>query len=173
MSTDESATDRKLALLQGSALFRRLPREELIALADVSSLQMTSAGTQLIRAGDAGEMIYLLDDVPATVAWTREHDPVARTVGSTLLGWAALIRPYSYIADVTVLTHCELLAVPASEVRRIVNEYPEVGLDVMNAVAAIARDRFVVAIARFSERIVPRLPRARVRPSIDDHADDT
>ena len=152
-SWDTTTHQTKVAILRDSALFGRLGDSELSHLAFESELIWAPGGTVLTRQGEHGTHFYFLVRGAVRMTWNNAQEPrtLERMPGGTLLGWSALVEPYTYTADTTAGERCQLLKVGVPGVMEILRARADVGFDVMQGIAAIARARFGAAIGESSD----------------------
>jgi len=147
-SWDTRTHQTKVAILLDSALFGRLGHSELSHLAFESELIWAPEGSTLTRQGEHGVHFYFLVQGTVRMTWNSAQEPrtLERVPGGMLIGWSALVEPYTYTAYTTAGEHCQLLKVGVPGVMEILRARADVGFDVMQGIAAIARARFGAAI---------------------------
>jgi CRP-like cAMP-binding protein len=110
--------------LRKAALFSDLPEASLARLAEVAGLQRFSAGAYLFREGEDPDFIYSFVEGGVVLATgTGEKEAVIEFFGpgeSVLLPAALLGLPYLVSARAT--TDGQALLIPASKLRKIVDE---------------------------------------------------
>ena len=147
---DPEQHERKIGLLGESPLFRRLAYPDLSHLAFACELIAPARGTALTRAGEPGTHFYLVEAGEISIAWTRGSSRVELRRDRSLVGWSALVEPFTYSANAIAGDGCVALRLNTHEVLSILQQRPDVGFDVMAAVASIARSRFALAMERLS-----------------------
>ena len=97
-----------LALLRRTSLFEPLPTAALERLARNSVPVVVSAGTTIIREGDAGDRVYVIASGDADVS--ASGNPVATLGPGAYVGEIALLRDVPRTATVTAATDVRLLS---------------------------------------------------------------
>ena len=138
---DADTHQRKVEILAASPLFERLTRPELSHLAFGADLQTLPQGAVLTRLGQPGVHLYLVAKGTTALVWRADQRP--HLVDRDIVGWSALVEPYTYTATATAAGVCEALRLRADAVLGMLAQRTDVGYDVMRSVAAIARARFV------------------------------
>jgi len=105
-----------LMILGGCRIFEWLPLETLEAIAKASQLQHFSAGEYLLRQGDAGEALLIVEQGLVQIQLTEEpgRQRMLNTVGpGQVLGEMSLLTSEPVTADVVSLIPTHVLRFPA------------------------------------------------------------
>jgi CRP-like cAMP-binding protein len=90
-------------------------------------------GEMLIEEGDIGNELLILEE--GRVVVTRESSELAQLTAGTCVGEACALHPNLYrvrTATVTAVASCVAWSVEADELRKIIEEYPQVHLYLLN-----------------------------------------
>src|SRR4051795_12897013 len=130
-------------LLSRVPLFSELSREELERISRVSVARSFPAGVRVFHEGDHSDACYLVRSGDLRV--TREHSDGRAIALATLgpgdiFGELAMLDGQARSASVDTLTDCELLALPAADMRRIVADHREIAAKLIVAVTQRLRE---------------------------------
>ena len=118
----EEDREANVALLQRVPLFSVLSREDLEQISRVAVARNYSRGVRVFHEGDRSDACYIVRSGDLRV--TREH-PDGRAIALATLGPGdifgelAMLDGEARSASVEALSPCELLALPAGDVRRM------------------------------------------------------
>ena len=144
-------------LLRRVPLFSVLSAEELRGVADVAIPRSFPKGVRVFHEGDRSDACYIVRTGDLRV--TREH-PDGRAIALATLGPGdifgelAMLDGEARSASVESLSDCELLALPAADVRRLLAEAPETTVKLVVALTRRLREANE-RIARQSFQTVP------------------
>jgi CRP/FNR family cyclic AMP-dependent transcriptional regulator len=125
----EENADSPAALLRRVPLFDELSPEELERIARVAVPRSFPKGVRVLHEGDQGDACYIVRSGDLRV--TREH-PDGRAIALATLGPGdifgelAMLDGAARSASVEALTDCELLALPATDVRNLLRSSAEI-----------------------------------------------
>jgi CRP/FNR family transcriptional regulator, cyclic AMP receptor protein len=117
-------------LLRRVPLFSELSTAELERVAQVGIPRSFPRETRIFHEGDPGDACYIVREGSARV--TREH-PDGRAITLATLGPGAIFGELAMLdgerrsASVEATENTELVALPASDVRKLIREHPEMG----------------------------------------------
>jgi CRP/FNR family transcriptional regulator len=136
---EESPTD----LLRRVPLFAELSPEELDRVAQVAIPRKFPGETRVFHEGDAGDACYIVRSGSCRV--TREHrDGRAITLANlgpgAIFGELAMFDGGIRSASVEAVDDVELLALPASDIRSLIREHPEMAEKLVVALTRRLRD---------------------------------
>ncbi len=155
MATEERQSPA--ALLRGVSLFAELSEEELERIASVGVPRTFERGVRVLTEGDHGDACYVVRSGDLRV--TREH-PDGRAIALATLGPGDVFGELAMLdgevrsASVEALSDSELLALPGSDVRRLLASSPEITAKLVVALARRLRESNE-RIARQSFQTVP------------------
>ena len=144
-------------LLERVPLFSELSRQELERISRVSVARSFPAGVRVFHEGDHSDACYLVRTGDLRV--TREH-PDGRAIALATLGAGdifgelAMLDGEARSASVETLTDCELLALPAADVRRLLADHPGISVKLIAALTKRLRETNE-RVARQSFQTVP------------------
>jgi signal transduction histidine kinase len=126
-----------------------IPGETLDELARIAREERHHDGTLLFSEGAPAEHLYLIlagkVSLEKLVQLGRTGTPRRATTGvigaGQPVGWSALVSPYIYTSSGVCLEETTLIALPGKDMRDLMSEYPEAGLEMINRVAAVIRER--------------------------------
>jgi CRP/FNR family transcriptional regulator, cyclic AMP receptor protein len=142
--TQEAApTEGTAALLSRVPLFAGLSEPELARIAQVAVRRQYPAGSIILREGDAGDTCYVMRSGRARI--TREH-PDGRAITLTnvgpgeIFGELAMFGGELRSATVETLEEVEAVAILADDLKRLLNEHPEISVKLLGALAKKLRE---------------------------------
>ena len=125
--------DRRAATLAHLPIFSKLEPRSMEAVATLARHVAVSAGTVLMREGEAAESFYVI--VTGTVHVQRAGRFLRSMSDGGFLGEIALIEKSDRTATATCATDCELLELGSFEFGRVMATFPDVRARVEAAVA--------------------------------------
>ena len=153
----EGDRDPNIALLKRVPLFSELSREELDSISRVSVPRSYPKGVRVFHEGDHSDACYIVRSGDLRV--TREH-PDGRAIALATLGPGdifgelAMLDGEARSASVEALSECQLLALPAADVRRLLRGSSEITVKLVVALTRRLREANE-RIARQSFQTVP------------------
>jgi CRP/FNR family transcriptional regulator, cyclic AMP receptor protein len=145
------------SLLGGVPLFDELSHDELDRVASVAVPRSFPKGVRVLREGDATDACYIVRSGDLRV--TREH-PDGRAIALATLapgdifGELAMLDGGTRSASVETLSDSELLALPASDMRRVIAEHGDIAAKLIVALTRRLRETNE-RVARQSFQTVP------------------
>jgi CRP/FNR family transcriptional regulator, cyclic AMP receptor protein len=131
------ARDEKLDLLHRIPLFSGVGRHGLERLGMLSDEIDVPAGKVLMRQGEIGSDMMVI--VSGTVAIDRDGERVNTLGAGDFFGEIALVDDGPRTATVTVEEACRLLVITHRDFHAMMEEFPEVQSQVLNALARRVR----------------------------------
>jgi signal transduction histidine kinase len=136
-------------LLQKFDLFQGLTEEGLEQIAAICREENHEAGTILFREGDTARDLFIVVEGEVALEmgvelWTGAAPRPMRmeaATGGEVIGWSALVGPHVFTRSARCIKDTKLIAVPGSELRRILDNDPQVGYKVINRVAQLVGSR--------------------------------
>ncbi len=153
----EEERDSTVALLQRVPLFSELSGEDLEEISRVAVPRSYPKGVRVFHEGDHSDACYIVRSGDLRV--TREH-PDGRAIALATLGPGdifgelAMLDGEARSANVEALTECQLLALPAADVRRLLRGSSEITVKLVFALTRRLREANE-RIARQSFQTVP------------------
>jgi CRP/FNR family transcriptional regulator, cyclic AMP receptor protein len=153
----EEERESTVALLQRVPLFSQLSGEDLEEISRVAVPRSYPKGVRVFHEGDHSDACYIVRSGDLRV--TREH-PDGRAIALATLGPGdifgelAMLDGEARSASVEALTECQLLALPAADVRRLLRGSSEITVKLVVALTRRLREANE-RIARQSFQTVP------------------
>ncbi len=138
-----STASANVELLRRVPLFSELSEDELNGIADVAIPRSYPKGVRVFHEGDTSDACYIVRNGDLRV--TREH-PDGRAIALATLGPGdifgelAMLDGEARSASVESLSECELLALPAGDVRRLLASTPETTVKLVVALVRRLRE---------------------------------
>ena len=154
---ENGAADGVLGLLSRVPLFSELSSEELERVAQVAIPRSFPADTRVFHEGDPGDACYIVSRGSCRVI--RQHSD-GRVITLATLGPGAIFGELAMLdgerrsASVEAAESTELLALPASDMRSLIREHPEMAEKLVVALTRRLREANE-RIARQSFQTVP------------------
>jgi CRP-like cAMP-binding protein len=144
-------------LLGRVPLFAELSRDELERIADVAIPRSFPKGVRVFHEGDTSDACYIVREGDLRV--TREHSDGRAIALATLgpgdfFGELAMLDGGTRSASVETITDCELLGVPASDIRRVISTHGDIAAKLIVAITRRLRETNE-RVARQSFQTVP------------------
>lgn len=144
-------------LLQRVPLFSELSHDELERIAQVAIPRSFPRGVRVFHEGDSSDACYIVREGDLRV--TREHSDgraiaLASLAAGDFFGELAMLDGEARSASVETLTDSELLALPASDMRRVIGEHGEIAAKLITALTRRLRETNE-RVARQSFQTVP------------------
>ena len=127
------ARDEKLEKLRGVPLFTGLGGRELERLGALTDEVRLPAGRVLMRQGDAGDELYIV--LSGAVRVERDGEEVLRPDALEVFGEISLIDGGPRSATVTLTEDSSLLVVGRRDFHELLDEFPEIRLQLLDALA--------------------------------------
>ena len=150
-------TGETARLLERIPLFDDLSADELAPVAQVAVARSIPKGARVFHEGDSSDACYIVRSGDLRV--TREH-PDGRAIALATLGPGDIFGELAMFdggtrsASVETISDCELLALPATDMRRIVAEHGEIAEKLIVALTRRLRETNE-RVARQSFQTVP------------------
>jgi CRP/FNR family transcriptional regulator, cyclic AMP receptor protein len=146
-----------IELLSRVPLFSELSREELERISRVAVPRSFPPGVRVFHEGDHSDACFVVRSGDLRV--TREHSDGRAIALATLgpgdiFGELAMLDGEARSASVETLTESELLALPASDVRRLLADHPKISVKLIAALTRRLRETNE-RVARQSFQTVP------------------
>jgi len=144
-------------LLANVSLFSELSPEELERVARVAVPRSYPRGVRVFHEGDTSDACYVVREGDLRV--TREHSDGRAIALATLgpkdiFGELAMLDGGTRSASIETLSDCELLALPASDMRRVIADHGEIAAKLIAALTRRLRETNE-RVARQSFQTVP------------------
>jgi CRP/FNR family transcriptional regulator, cyclic AMP receptor protein len=151
------AAEEALQLISRVPLFSELSRSELERIADVAIPRAFPKGVRVFHEGDHSDACYIVRQGDLRV--TREHSDGRAIALATLgpgdiFGELAMLDGGTRSASVETLSDCELLGLPATDVRRVVADHGDIAAKLIVAITRRLRETNE-RVARQSFQTVP------------------
>jgi CRP/FNR family transcriptional regulator len=143
VSLNRARGDETASLLRAVSLFSELSDEELAKIARVAVPRSYPAGTVILREGDPGDTCYVLRSGRARVV--RQHAD-GRAITLTNLGPGEIFGELAMFggevrsATVEAIDDVQAVAILAADLKRLLNEHPEIAVKLLGALAERLRE---------------------------------
>ncbi len=131
------AKDEKLELLRGIPLFAGLSGSAIERLGQLTEEVDLSAGRVLMRQGDPGREMFVMIHGRASVE--RDGSPLAELSDGDIIGEIALVDGGPRTATVTLTEDSRLLNLARHDFHTVMEEFPEVAIQVLTTLAQRVR----------------------------------
>jgi CRP/FNR family transcriptional regulator len=141
--THSPAAEATIALLRRVPLFSDLDDDDLRRISSVAIPRSFPKGVRVFHEGDESDACYIVRDGELRV--TREHSDGRAIALATLssgdfFGELAMLDGGSRSASVESLSDAELLALPASAMRRLLADHPDITVKLVVALTRRVRE---------------------------------
>jgi CRP/FNR family transcriptional regulator len=136
-------TTRALDALAHVPTFETLKPEDLVRIAEVAVVRSFPANHAIFREGDASTTCYVLRSGHARAV--REH-PDGRSIALShfgpgdIFGELAMFDDERRSATIETLDEVEALAIGSADMRRLLKDHPELGVDIIVSLARRLRE---------------------------------
>ncbi len=129
-------------LLASSYLFKSLDQAGREELASAAQFRTVESGTVLIREGQDGEALFVIEEGRVQVVIDKAGKPVLlqELTNGAVFGEVALLTGEPATATVIASDACQLIVFPAKVVEGVVNKYPGVKKLLMKVLVYRAQD---------------------------------
>lgn len=100
--------------------------------------------TMLFEQGDPAEFLYIVVVGEVVVIFKPDDGPpitVARVQPSGVVGWSAALGRRTYTSRAECATYTQLLRVRGSELRRLCEQHPDIGVVILDRLATVIAER--------------------------------
>jgi len=127
------STIERVLLLQGSELFRQIPTQELVYIAQLCQEVNFKSGERFIKAGDEGDCLYIIaaGEVSTVV---EGHGQIGVNSDGDMIGEMAIISDNPRAATCVALTDITALQISRADFRSLMEENPAVTLGVLEVI---------------------------------------
>jgi len=123
---------RKTDLLKAIPLFAGCSQRELEAIAAVADEVMLPAGRTLMRQGDAGSELVVIEQGDVDIDIDGER--IATRTAGDFVGELAIVTHRPRTATVTTATEVRALVLTARDFERLLRDVPSIAVKVLKAV---------------------------------------
>jgi CRP-like cAMP-binding protein len=141
-------------MLRRFALFAGLDAAVFKDIAMLSEEVVLDAGDWLFHDGDEASALYLIikGKVDLKLSLDAERTrliDVSTMVEGDVVGWSALIEPYTYTLDAIASTQVQLAKLDAHRLIELMEAKPEIGFQIMRQLAKVIGNRLTDLRVRF------------------------
>lgn len=125
-------------------LFKGLTAAQLAILRPLFEPCDCYAGTVLFEQGDPAEYLFTVVTGEVVVNFKPDDAPtltVARVQPGSIVGWSAVLGSRCYTSSAECTQYTQLLRVRGTNLRRLCDEHPETGVQVLDRLAAVIAER--------------------------------
>ena len=154
-------------LLRECAVFSALTNAELEKIAGSGLEKEYEAGATIYQAGESAEELLLIQEgkvavqivLPKTATQVSRRLTVDIVARSEVLGWSAIIEPYTHAFTAACLQKVKVLSLSGIKLRWLLQDDPKIGYGVLNAIIkVIAAKLYDTNYLLASERSLPPNP---------------
>jgi len=127
------STIERVFLLQGSELFRQIPTQELVLVAQLCQEVAFTNGEMFIQAGDEGDCLYIIAAGEVSVV-VEGHGQIGVNRAGNVIGEMAIISRNPRSASCIALTDVTALKIARTDFRSLMEENPAVTLGVLEVI---------------------------------------
>jgi CRP-like cAMP-binding protein len=126
-------------------IFKDVPRDVLIRLAEHTHTQTFESNDVIVHQHDDAHDIYFLlnGSVQFLISFQGANDMLVGTTRDygAPIGWSVAREPHRYTASVRCEEPCKVIHMPRSALEQIIEQYPEAGYDILRRLAAAIATR--------------------------------
>jgi hypothetical protein len=115
-------TLERLVVLEQSDIFREVPYEYLLKVADVMKVTMLRSGKTLFHKGDLGDAMYII--VEGEIEVHDSGQTLATLSDNAILGEMSLLDNEARIASATAVSDCHLLQLQREAFELLIYDHP-------------------------------------------------
>jgi CRP-like cAMP-binding protein len=127
--------------LKKTELFGSLKESHLDALLSQSSIESFTEGKIIFRQGEEAIHLYILIEgaIDLTVKAQEQIDFMTSTIEKegAIFGTPSLMEPFRYNVTATCLKPTKVLAIEAGQLKRMMEDDPKMGMEIMKKLASI------------------------------------
>lgn len=127
------STIERVFLLQGAELFRRVPIQDLVVIAQLCQEVTFKSGERFIQAGDEGDCLYILATGEASVVMEGVGQ-IAVSKQGDVIGEMAIISNNPRSATCVALSDITALKITHADFWALMEENPAVTLSVLQVI---------------------------------------
>jgi CRP-like cAMP-binding protein len=131
-------------ILRRYPYFAGVSEESLKAVAMIADERVVPAGTQLFNEGDPADTMNIIVRGEIRIQYilgSGERRTVDTLVDGDILGWSALVEPYTYTAVGTASKQSQLVAIRAKKLRELCDNDPFLGYRLTTQIARLLAHR--------------------------------
>ncbi|HEY85072.1 MAG TPA: cyclic nucleotide-binding domain-containing protein [Chloroflexi bacterium] len=146
MSEMITASENMLNAFQSMEFTRDLEAQHLVKLASMATKATFEAGETIFREGDAGRMIYLIQEGRVGIyirVPNRGLVTLLTVEPGRLLGWSSLFPPHHKTADARAIVFTQSIAIDAAQLWDACRADHDLGYTIMQQVAEAITSRLI------------------------------
>lgn len=153
--------------LQKVDIFAGVSDYDLEQVAKICSLRTYQAGERCAVQGETTDEVRIVKEGKVTVEMHIEIAPYTQTLNITtltkgnLFDWSALAEPRALTSSVKCIDKSQIICIKASDLQRIFNEKPSMGLVVMRNLVRIINTRLKESRAQLVRLVVEMIKQGR------------
>lgn len=127
------STIERVFLLQGSELFRQIPTQELVLVAQLCQEVTFKSGERFIQVGEEGDCLYIIAAGEASIV-VEGHGQIGVIREGEVIGEMAIISNKPRSASCVALTDITALQITRADFQSLMEENPAVTLGVLEVI---------------------------------------
>ena len=141
------STIERVFLLQGAELFKQVPVQDLVVIAQLSHEVTFKSGERFIKAGDKGDCLYIIATGSASIE-LESHGQIAVSRQGDVIGEMAIISSNPRAASGVALTDITALQITHADFWALMEENPAVTLGVLTVIVKRLEDTLLALSSR-------------------------
>lgn len=133
------STIERVFLLQGAELFKQVPVQELVMIAQLCQEVTFKSGERFIEAGTEGDCLYIVATGEAAIV-VEGHGQIAVSKQGDVIGEMAIISNNPRAASVVALTDITALQITHADFWALMEENPAVTTSVLKVIVKRLED---------------------------------
>ncbi len=117
------------------AIFAGLEEGELTKIAGLCKMVKFSVGDVILRAGESGNLFYMVDNGRLDIFALESTTPVGHVDAGDFLGEISLVSNQPFTATAVAATDANLVALNRQDFEHLINRNPRIGMRVMRNIA--------------------------------------
>lgn len=137
-----------MLLITEADLFKGVSQRAVSKIGGECTDEAFKRGAGIFKAGEEAAYFYVLLDGSVDIsAGTKDSLHFAVSRPGAVIGWSALVEPFTYTASASAMTPVKVIKVPREAIEHVLKKYPEDGLLILRHLTGIIAQRLRDAYA--------------------------